>query len=208
MTSPTPEHASKAVDRFVFFSDAVFAFALTLQAITLKLPSHDGKVPNAELTRALYDTLPALACYALSFVVVGLQWARHHRMFEKLRDYDTPVIALNFGLLFVISLFPLVIQLVTSAEDVRLPYAIYGGLAGVLGVVALALWWHLQRTPGLLYETLTGVAFRRELIRQLSLPVAGFGMLVAFLALPREQGPYALVGLAIVLAVSRARRWQ
>ena len=52
----------------MFFSDAVFAIALTLLALDLRLP--EG-VAAAQLDGALVDALPELFAYALSFVIIA-----------------------------------------------------------------------------------------------------------------------------------------
>src|SRR5436309_2422216 len=64
------------VERIVFFSDAVFAIALTLLAVNLRLPSSHESV--ADLLRQMR---PALFSFLVSFAVIGVTWMAHHRMF-------------------------------------------------------------------------------------------------------------------------------
>ncbi len=203
MELPPPVHAAKAVERFVFFSDAVFAFALTVQVITLKLPPQARKITAGELVDALHASVPSLICYALTFFIVAALWARHHRLFEKLRDYDTVLIVLNFILLFAISLFPFVIQMVTSTSDLRLPYTFYGGLVVSIGIILICISWHLQRKPGLLHETASSAAFRRELARLLLMTLTGGVIVVACSTLANDDVALALVGFAPIALVIR-----
>ncbi|MDP3207735.1 MAG: TMEM175 family protein, partial [Rhodoglobus sp.] len=65
-------------DRLVFFSDAVFAIALTLLVIDLKVPS-DGSGTAWEV---IASQVPDLFAYALSFAIISINWVAHHRLFR------------------------------------------------------------------------------------------------------------------------------
>ena len=60
-------------DRVLFFSDAIFAIAITLLVVDLQVP--DGPVQSGTL---LCETLPQMGGFALSFAVIGLFWIAHH----------------------------------------------------------------------------------------------------------------------------------
>src|SRR5204863_6849650 len=72
------------LDRVVFFSDAVFAIAMTVLVLSIHVPT----VRNGEVGRALRDQLPAIYSYFLSFAVIALYWLVHHRMFHWIRRID------------------------------------------------------------------------------------------------------------------------
>ena len=71
------EEAGLNFERIVFFSDAVFAIAITLLALEIRLPEVE---PDA-LPHAILALVPEIAVYALSFLIVGLYWVGHHRTF-------------------------------------------------------------------------------------------------------------------------------
>lgn len=123
--TPSAPHSKKALDRFVFFSDAVFAFALTLLAVELKLPPHPGPLTSATLLEALVASRGTAVCYVLGFVIVASLWTRHHRLFEHVEDYDSGLVTLNFILLFFITLIPFAIELVSASISSPLALAIY-----------------------------------------------------------------------------------
>lgn len=164
-------HASKAVERFVFFSDAVFAFSLTLLAGRLALPGHAGRLSHAQLVAGLREMIPSLVCYVITFGVVARLWVRHHRTFEKLQDYDGRLILLNFALLLCVSLEPFTIDLFMRSPGDALPIAIYTGMLVLTGAASFAVFFHSRRTPGLLSETVSRDAFLRECLAELGLPV-------------------------------------
>ena len=78
-------------ERVVFFSDTVFAIAITLLALEIRLP----EVEVDALPQAILALLPEIAVYALSFLIVGVYWVSHHRMFQYIVRYDYTLIWLN-----------------------------------------------------------------------------------------------------------------
>ena len=65
-------------DRVAFFSDAVFAIAMTLLVVGIGIP----KVKEGgDLGEALSSKDAEIFSFFLSFVVIGFFWLAHHRFF-------------------------------------------------------------------------------------------------------------------------------
>jgi uncharacterized membrane protein len=79
-------------DRIVLFSDAVFAIAITLLAVDLRIPS--GLTTHG-LDRALRGIVPDVYGFLLSFLVVGVTWMAHHRKLRAIVAWDQPLPALS-----------------------------------------------------------------------------------------------------------------
>src|SRR6476659_5276511 len=77
-------------DRVLFFSDAVFAIAITLLVVDIRVPA---LVANA--ARELHADRGKILSFAISFLVIGLFWMGHHRMFRYITALDRPIIFLN-----------------------------------------------------------------------------------------------------------------
>ena len=95
----------KALDRVVFFSDAIFAIAMTLLVLQLRIPF----VPSGNehvLWQRLGDQLPSFWSFALSFFTIGLQWMAHQRKFRLIRRYDGVLLWINMVFLFCIAFLP------------------------------------------------------------------------------------------------------
>src|SRR5436189_6486825 len=103
-------------ERLVFFSDAVFAIAITLLVLDIKVPqiTPPGDLdPNAQL-QYISDQLPIvmgklgpqLLAYFVGFLVLGLYWMSHHRRFGYIKRCDGTLIWLNMFLLMVIVFMP------------------------------------------------------------------------------------------------------
>jgi len=95
------------LERMILFSDAVFAIAITLLVIEIKIPEvHDEPVSDTLLLRALGHLIPKFVGFFISFVFIGLYWTIHHRMFGFVTNYDRRLLFLNLLFLFFIALMP------------------------------------------------------------------------------------------------------
>ncbi|WP_251039428.1 TMEM175 family protein [Arthrobacter sp. ISL-72] len=113
MESGTP------LERMVFFSDAVFAIALTLLALDLKLP--EG-IAAAQLDGALIGAVPELFAYALSFVIIAKTWLSHHSDFALIRRFNSTLAWLNLALLFFIAMLPAPTSVLSEYGDDSTPW--------------------------------------------------------------------------------------
>lgn len=107
--------------RLEAFTDGVIAIVVTIMVLEMK-PPHGTDVA------ALKEVLPVFSAYVLSFVNVAIFWNNHHHMLHAAARVDGRVLWANLGLLFWLSLIPLVIRWVDEAGLVALPVAVYGGV--------------------------------------------------------------------------------
>src|SRR5215510_1225892 len=87
------EHYRREVSRIEGFSDAVFAFAVTLLVVSLEVPR-----TFHELSLAMREFFAFAICFALLFQL----WWRHFNFFRRYGLEDAPTIALTAVLLFVV----------------------------------------------------------------------------------------------------------
>ena len=93
------------LERMILFSDAVFAIAITLLIIEIKIPELEGK----ESVLAAFernDTFRGFFGLALSFAIIGQFWTNHHRLFGYVNNFDSKLLWLNLHMLFWIILMP------------------------------------------------------------------------------------------------------
>jgi uncharacterized membrane protein len=116
-----------ALERLVFFSDAVFAIAITLLVIELHPPHLPMGSPDSAYWIALAHLWPSLLGYFISFAVIGLFWMGHHRAFALSGRYSPEVLPWNMGLLLTIGFMPFVTALLASNLYARPPALLYCG---------------------------------------------------------------------------------
>ena len=198
-----PEHYRREVSRVEGFSDAVFAFAITLLVVSLEVPK------TFEELMAAVRGFPAFAvCFALLFQV----WWRHYQFFRNYDLEDSTVIALTGFLLFVVLFYVYPLKFVWSlffaqfsprgvhGDAVTGPQAsalfeIYGlGVAAVFGILAL-MYAHAYRHRGDLQLTpLEVVDTRVDVYRNIGIACIGVASVVMAAILGRVAPN--LIGLA------------
>jgi uncharacterized membrane protein len=95
------------LERLVFFSDAVFAIAITLLVIEIHPPDvHGGSL--AETLTGLVGTIPHFIGFLISFAVIGAFWSGHHRAFSLAGRIGPGILVWNLMLLGAIAFMPFV----------------------------------------------------------------------------------------------------
>lgn len=105
------EHEARAVDRLIFFSDAVTAIAITLLAIDLPVPA--GATVPAFWSSVRHNDLRYLA-FLISFVSIAAAWGHHHDVFQYAKRADSRLRSLTMFWLMMIVLIPFATKLLTS----------------------------------------------------------------------------------------------
>ena len=166
-------------DRVLFFSDAVFAIAITLLVVDIRVPDIRGqRRPGA------HGLTDKILSFTISFLVIGLFWMGHHRLFRYITALDRPLIFLNLLFLGTIAFLPYPTALL-FAGNTRQPAApvFYASCVAGAGLLELAVWLYATQTKGLVPASVTPAFRRYELAQLLPTPVVfGLSIPVAFVA--------------------------
>ena len=93
--------------RLVSFCDGVFAFAITLLAISITIPEIPKESINQLFSKEIINLAPKFILYALSFLIIGTYWMAHHKMFQYVKKYNDAFIFLNIVTLMFIAAVPI-----------------------------------------------------------------------------------------------------
>jgi uncharacterized membrane protein len=157
-------------DRVAFFSDAVFAIAMTLLVVGIGIPhGRDG-----ELGTALSGKDAEIFSFFLSFVVIGAYWLAHHRFFTRLAAVDVRFMQINMLYLAAIAFMPFPTALVGTYGAKPVTVVLYAITLGAASFLDAALFWHAQRA-GLFRRRLSDEAFRAGVIASVA-PVLVFAI--------------------------------
>lgn len=105
----------KETGRIEAFSDGLFAFAITLLILDLKVPRGLGS--GIELRYALLQEWPSYLGYLTSFLTIGIMWVNHHRMFNLIRRADDGLLLVNLLFLLGITFVPFPTALLAEYLD-------------------------------------------------------------------------------------------
>ena len=106
MTEPRHPRHNFLIERIAFFSDAVFAIAITLMAIEIHPPLIKRGDTDEIVWEKFKEILPEFFGLLVSFWLIGSAWLRHHQLFKYVDDFNIGFMAINLWLLFTIILFP------------------------------------------------------------------------------------------------------
>jgi uncharacterized membrane protein len=93
--------------RLVTFIDGVFAVAMTLLVLDLKLPSDTG-----DLVSALRQMLPGFLVYLIAFASIAGYWTIHHFSFRYISHGDGRLVVLSLVNLLFVTLYPVTASIV------------------------------------------------------------------------------------------------
>ena len=126
-------------NRVEAFSDGMFAIAITLLILELKVPT---PAPGG-LTAALLRQWPSYLAFLLSFAFIGIMWMNHHRMFTHIRRSNDTLLVLNLLLLLGITAVPFptaVLAANLGTPDQRPAALFYNGVFIVIAVFFNLIW--------------------------------------------------------------------
>jgi TMEM175 potassium channel family protein len=149
----------KETGRIEAFSDGVFAVAITLLVLTIKIPGIDvspSHLPNdTQLWAVLLNEWPMLAAYATSFATIGVMWLNHHRLYTHIKRTNTVLLLLNLLLLLIIVFIPVPTALVAEylvRPDQHAAALLYSGTGVILAICFNLLWRYAAYHNRLLAE--------------------------------------------------------
>ena len=139
------ESREKETGQLEAFSDGVFAIAMTLLALELKVPHFEaGSDTTAKLIAGLDGEWPSYFAFVTSFFTMLIMWAHHHAIFRLVKGVDATLLFANGFLLMLVTVVPFPTAVV--AEYLRTPAAgaacaFYAGFFVLIGVAFMVLLW-------------------------------------------------------------------
>ena len=117
------------LERMILFSDAVFAIAITILIIDIKIPEVSKTMTDSEIMKVFKPVIVHFFGFALSFFFIGVMWWRHLCIFKYLQDYDKGLVIRNLLFIFFIVCFPFVVSGFTEnvSRAYLLPVFLYYG---------------------------------------------------------------------------------
>src|SRR6478609_5798347 len=153
-----------ATGRVEAFSDGVFAIAVTLLVLELRVPEGGDDV-----WQSIGQIGPSLAAYVISFLTILIFWVNHHTLFQSVRRVDRALLFVNGVLLLMTSFISFSTAVLGRALQAgaysRSAAALYAITLGLAAATFTGLWLVLRARPSLLVtrsRTAVTAALRRS----------------------------------------------
>jgi uncharacterized membrane protein len=188
MSAKTLDAAPQAhseIRRLETFCDGIFAIAITLLVLEIKVPT-EGEIAGLGLGPALLARWPSYFAYVLSFALIGAYWVNHHWLFKLLARIDHRFNLLTLLLMLAIGFLPFPTAVLghhlLHAETNKAAVSFYA-LALLIASIAWALGWRHASRSGLVLDELEPdflKRLRRRFLRSVLLHLAA--LLVSLVA--------------------------
>jgi uncharacterized membrane protein len=167
-----PSSGSSLLDRLLFLSDGVFAIAITLLVLEIALPHISGgyQAEERQFPQVLWGVWPQVLTYALTFLIVGVYWMSHQRMFEYLIRADSVLAWLNVLFLMSVAFLPIPSRILGEYGALGAAVRFYALSLMVPGLWIIGLWWYAMNQHRLVAAGLDAGLIRHRLERYLIAP--------------------------------------
>jgi uncharacterized membrane protein len=145
------------------FSDGVFAIAITLLVLQLKVPTVSQIADERSLVQALLRLWPSLAALVTSFIAILIMWMNHHGIFRLVRRVSGPFLVANGFLLLAVTFVPFPTAVLAShviGPSSTIAAAFYCSTYVLVSLAYNALWEAAAR-GGLLYAEVPAARVRK-----------------------------------------------
>ena len=186
--------------RIEAFSDGVFAIALTLLILEVKVPQISEISNEQALQHFLLVQWPSYLSYALSVVVIGIYWVAHHGLFHYIRRADRGLFWLNILFLLCVTFIPFPTALLGEFSQYQTSVVMYGVSLAITGIVLDGIRWYATSSHRLVDKDLSPNVSRAGRRRNLTGPLL-YLLAIAISFLPIHVFDITGVQLCVVIYV-------
>ena len=207
MTTPDTQAGGieSTTTRLEAFSDGVFAIAITLLVLEIRLPPQTEIEHAGGLARTLLALWPSYAGYVVSFVTIGIMWANHHELIRLMSRVDHGLMVWNLLLLMAISFTPFPTAVMAEhlphpGWDRNVAVAFYCGSFTVTAFFYNLLWRNASRGRRLIHAQVSDERVRA--ITRAYAPgtfIYGAATAIAFVSVPAALAIVAGLALFYIL---------
>jgi uncharacterized membrane protein len=143
--------AGQSVERLAALSDGVFAFAMTLLVLDLRVPAIEAVHSERDLRHGLIALSPRLIMYMMSFMTLGIFWVGQQTQLNHLERSNIRLSWIHLGFLFFVGITPFSTALLAEFTVYR--------------IALIAYWLNLLCLGAALYVS-WGCATRSKLVKK------------------------------------------
>jgi uncharacterized membrane protein len=125
MSAPYNQFAGQSLERLAALSDGVFAIAMTLLALDLRVPSNLGIQTDLQFWRQIIPLARNFLPYVMSFLTLGIFWVGQQTQLQQFKRSDRNLSWIHLGFLFAVTLMPFSTALLAAFIAIRSALIIY-----------------------------------------------------------------------------------
>jgi len=149
-------------ERLAGLCDGIFAITMTLMILDLKAPENIPlNLASEELPSAIFNLLPTIEAYVISFFVLGIFWARHQLQFNFFDAVDRVIIILNILFLLLIGFVPFTVGLKKDYPAVQFPFILYVSNLTVISLILSLQWEYALKKKFIIRDELSSLVKKR-----------------------------------------------
>ncbi|MDB5235994.1 MAG: hypothetical protein JWR44_2987 [Hymenobacter sp.] len=172
------------LERAILFTDAVFAIAITLLVIELKVPELEHRTEH-EAASSLLRLIPKFIGFLISFFIIAIYWTAHHRIFRFVRHLDGQLLWLNLLFLLCIVLMPFTTAYQSEYGMLATPWVVYSVNIIATGLMQALIQRYLKNPRHDVVAAHERTHPDLDLVRPLMTPlVFGVSIVLAFFVYP------------------------
>lgn len=146
-------------NRLENFSDGVFSIAVTLLILNVKIPDVKD-MSNRRLNHVLQTDVSHLLTFAFSFLVIGVFWVTHHRIFSFVKFLDSTLLWLNIVYLMFVAVIPFSASLISENPFLPTSILLYTITLLIVAVMHFILLQYMLHNKHLKHQALTPEVYR------------------------------------------------
>jgi uncharacterized membrane protein len=194
------------LERLIFFSDAVFAIAITLLILEVRPPHLGRHATDTDHLVALINLSPSFVSFFISFFVIAAFWAGHHRAFSLARHWSPNLVTPNILMLAAVVFMPFATAYMALNMGQRVPTVLYDIVLLTTGLLNIRL-VRLATSPPVVDEGADVLTIARTRGRGWGVSAgAALALVLAFFVPALSQFALMTIPLWLRLAVRRAER--
>lgn len=176
------------IENLISFSDAVFAFAITLMALSIDIPDLPLGLSQSQLSDRLYNLYPQFEDYIISFAVIAVFWVSYHRVFNHIEGSHISMVYLNMLFLLLMTLLSLTTSIVTNYSSYQIPFIIYCIVVIMASSLLVLIWWYATKDHRLVDKNMHPLFIKGIFFVLLSIPlIFGISIVISFIDLDVAQ---------------------
>ena len=195
--------AGQSLERLAALSDGIFAVAMTLLVLDLRVPvsTISNRITNEQdLWSALIKLGPNLLPYLMSFLTLGIFWVGQQTQLNYFKQSNRHLTWIHLAFLLAVTLMPFSTGLLAAYITFRIAMMTYWLNILLLGVMLFVSWRYAQHAQLMKEEVTAEICSANERRIVIAQSLYAFGTLLCFINTYLSIGFIVLVQLNYAIA--------